>query len=654
MAVRAILLVACLLLPTLATAASGVRGIHVVATMRGPHPAVTLLDGAQPLATLAASPQFGASDRPIRQEMRIVRSGSVVTVVREFWLATGNHVVIATRLASLGSGALDIRISMQADRALAFHLDPTFRVAAGAHAFAIGREPGEGSRSAPAPNVSPLPVLGLETVRHSYFVASGATWDHPLPGRAEPHLVIGDAGFAAPQIGTATTPVNLEPGARRSWRTILGRAPDAPSADRRYAVALGAQLAVAADEGGVRFAPVRGDLRAAARDRFAAIAFATAYWSRIAAADGTRSVTPAPHYAPGTWMRDSFWTILGLTGTRYEAPTEATILASYARATPRSDPLAGRVPLLIAAPSTVGFDDESGLYFLIRMERAERVLGIPADRPLAALVMRYILQRQVDGARFVTAGAEPFNGHPFSPNGWLDGYRYAKGDVITANQGLFVLALKAAARLGAPIPAGLTDRARDEYRRAYDPALGYMRWLASTDYRSPDVLLPEALSLYLWNEPLLDDRTVRATLAAQRWSDHGMRVLTTRDGDWVPATEFLNTTNAGHAEEPAGWYQNGGSWLLWEYLAAYAARRHGDPAACAAMRRSLAAEVAVEPVSKEFKLTRVDAMLEAVDPGGNRTLGSTDAARQGYGWNAAIFAFDRDLVRYGLSCARAQ
>ena len=255
---------------------------------------------------------------------------------------------------------------------------------------------------------------------------------------------------------------------------------------------------------------------------------------------------------------------------------------------------------------------------------------------------------------FLTAGAEPFNGHPFSPNGWLDGYRYAKGDVITANQGLFVLALKAAGRLGAPVPAGLTDRARDEYRRAYDPALGYMRWLASTGYRSPDVLLPEALSLYLWNEPLLDDRTVRATLAAQQWSDQGMRVLTTRNGGWVPATEFLNTTNAGHAEEPAGWYQNGGSWLLWEYLAAYAARRHGDPSACAAMRRSLAAEVAVEPVSKEFKLTRVDAMLETVDPGGNRTLGSTDAARQGYGWNAAIFAFDRDLVRHGLSCARAQ
>ncbi|HEV2375394.1 MAG TPA: hypothetical protein VGS19_24940 [Streptosporangiaceae bacterium] len=40
-------------------------------------------------------------------------------------------------------------------------------------------------------------------------------------------------------------------------------------------------------------------------------------------------------------------------------------------------------------------------------------------------------------------------------------------------------------------------------------------------------------------------------------------------------------------QELGGWYQNGGSWFLWTYLAEYAAARSGDTAAAADIQRSV-------------------------------------------------------------------
>ncbi len=71
-------------------------------------------------------------------------------------------------------------------------------------------------------------------------------------------------------------------------------------------------------------------------------------------------------------------------------------------------------------------------------------------------------------------------------------------------------------------------------------------------------------------------------LAAQVRTKYGMEVLAQQDGSSVPANQFLTLTNSpttGAVEgipEPGGWYQNGGSWLLWEFLAEYSALRHGD------------------------------------------------------------------------------
>ena len=53
------------------------------------------------------------------------------------------------------------------------------------------------------------------------------------------------------------------------------------------------------------------------------------------------------------------------------------------------------------------------------------------------------------------------------------------------------------------------------YQGLYDPQLGYIRWLSTQNYKGPDVLAGDALSLFLWNTLLLSDTAVRNTLNAQ-------------------------------------------------------------------------------------------------------------------------------------------
>jgi hypothetical protein len=113
----------------------------------------------------------------------------------------------------------------------------------------------------------------------------------------------------------------------------------------------------------------------------------------------------------------------------------------------------------------------------------------------------------------------------------------------------------------------------------------------------------------------------------------------------VPPDEFLTLTNnptTGAVEgipEPGGWYQNGGSWLLWEFLAEYSGVRHGEWSAFQGIEESLAAEVAVTPLSKELKVTLNDPAIAVVDPAWPYSLGSCGLDRQGFGWNSAVAAF---------------
>ncbi|WP_433172224.1 hypothetical protein [Actinoallomurus sp. CA-150999] len=526
--------------------------------------------------------------------------------------------------------------------------------------FKVGKPlwTGGGTTSYESPNPSnalldsPVPALGVSDGTYTYGVAGAATWDEPLPGYSAPHLVIDGSRLAAPQIGTEADPIVLGDGQTRSFHSVFYRSAAGP-----YGLALGAQLATAETLGlstPERSMPAWGKasstatLRRAAADEFAAIAKTTAYWARMTTASGVKALAPNQkyaHFGATTYMRDSFWTTLGLDGTPYAKDTEKELLAQFTRAIPRSGGEAGHVPVTGGGPF---FGDESGLYYLIRMYHDATTWGLPAkDTATANLVLAYIRAHQVSGGAFVTAGPVDNAGFQITPDSWLDGYLFPTGAVNAYDQGLYVVALRAAKSLGADVSDAEIDAATGVYRRLYDDHLGYVRWLSTKDFKSPDVLVGDALSLYLFGKPLLTDTMVRRTFAAQERTPYGMKVLAKQDGSAVPPSEFLTLTNDPKTGqviglgEPAGWYQNGASWLLWEYLAEYSAARHGVSAARGAMRDSIAAEVAVTPLSKEFKVTQQNADIAGADPAWPYPLGSSGLDRQGFGWNAAVAAFSR-------------
>jgi alpha-L-arabinofuranosidase len=496
---------------------------------------------------------------------------------------------------------------------------------------------------------SPIPVLGASNGQHVYGVTSGATWDYPLPGYSTPHLVINGNRLAAPQMGTQVNPVQLRPGVLQQWETVFFR-----SSPLKYDMELGAEVAMATalgfttgDSPGLTGALPAGRAgpslaaRAGAAADFGLIMRATAYWLREAPGGSGHAVVPSPHYSPSTYMRDSFWTTMALAGTPLFGATEEPIFTAFTRSVPTSGPQAGHVPVALGGAL---YPDESNLLYLVRLYNDAVVHHLPVkNRSVARLVLHYVETDQVRDGAWLTTAPQKHGRFTISPDTWLDGYRYPLGAVSGYAQGLYVVALEAARKLGLGVGNRAIARADRVYQSLYDPKVGYLRWLSATTYKGPDVLVGDALSLLLFGRPLLPDAEVASTLAHQDWTPYGMAVLATKDNTYLPAHRFetLELNGAGQVigvGETGGWYQNGGSWFLYSYLAEWAAARQSDAQADPLMARSIDEQVAVTPMSKEFQLTSIRPDYYSYPPG------SSNFQRQGYGWNAAYLAFTPTLT----------
>ena len=501
---------------------------------------------------------------------------------------------------------------------------------------------------------SPIPVLGVTDGRHVYGVASGATWDYPVPGYNTPHLVVSGNRLAAPQMGSASHPIVLGPGATQQWETVFFRTPGSTP----YAMELGGEAAMAEALGftpqnspGLTVPAAAGPSGSLAAERrqaaadFGLLMRATAYWLRESPGGSGQALPPSPHYSPGTYMRDSFWTALGLTGSPLFASTETAIFNDFTAQIPTSGPNAGGVPVALGGPI---YPDEGSMLYLIRMFDDAVVHHLPVKNlSVAQLVLDHIQTTQVKNGAWLTVAPQAYSQFTYSPDTWLDGYLYPQGAESGYAQGLYVTALMAAQKLGLGVTNAQIQQADQVYRSLYDPQLGYIRWLSTTTYKGPDVLTGDALSLLLFNTPLLPEAMVSSTLAHQDFTPYGMAALATQSNGYVPATDFETLELSDSYQvvgvgEPGGWYQNGGFWFLYTYLAEWAAARQGDPQAQALMGRSIENQVAVTPMSKEFALT-------STAPTYPYPAGSSSFQRQGYGWNAAYIAFARALPPSGAA-----
>ncbi len=506
-----------------------------------------------------------------------------------------------------------------------------------------------------------LPLLGAYAGDYIYGVASGDTWQYPIDGFENPHLTIQGNRLGAPQIGDASNPVGLAPGQSRQWMQVFYRsAPSAYDFELKGEVAMARALGYTTrsspgvtgsiDPDGLPAAPVTNPqaVQVAMRD-WGLVLDATAYWDLQTTQNGARSVVPSNAYAPRTFMRDSFWTLLGLGGALGNEAEEYT-MKLFSSHIPRAGPAAGVVATSVLPPNQLGYGivarpeppaavDESNLLYLLRMYYDVKVRHLAGvlDRSDAALALGWVLDHRVKNGRIVQIATRA--------GSWLDTAYTPLGSVNTYSQGLYVVALMAAKGLGVNVSDNLITAARSAYAALYSPSLGYLPWdsAAGYRYRAPDVLAGEAWSLFLFNSSILPTAVVAGTLHSLAASPYGMEDVASAGGSYLNNGDpGVLLQGIGNLDAP-GQYQNGGAWYLFNYWAAYSGERLHVPGSRGLVSWDTGRELAVDPTSDEYLLT--NSFVPYPEAGTNQVPMSAPAYRQGYGWNAAFNAFNATATK---------
>jgi hypothetical protein len=262
-------------------------------------------------------------------------------------------------------------------------------------------------------------------------------------------------------------------------------------------------------------------------------------------------------------------------------------------------------------------DDESTLMDVLREYEYASLGGTP-DLDSLGRSYAFIKSRNQNGI-YATHG--DLNTGAF--HYWADTFRAQFPQAVAYNQGLYCAALEALDRMGVSVPP--EDKAAAA--RAYatmagigDP--GVLPQRLNGGAIDVSALAGDALCLYYFGRSPLPDSRVKATfdrlMNVSTVNDGGkfvgFKVLSNYDGTYMQRSEFVGP------DSTPGYYQNGGSWLLYDALALYAAAGHGI---------ARAGELLVQRVLSEFE--RSGAFHEFT-----RTSPFIEDVRSDYGWNAFV------------------
>ncbi|HEY8285184.1 MAG TPA: hypothetical protein VIJ28_12450 [Chloroflexota bacterium] len=322
-------------------------------------------------------------------------------------------------------------------------------------------------------------------------------------------------------------------------------------------------------------------------------------------------VHPSRAYA-GVWLRDSFWTFLGLGN----GPLAQRALGHFAgRQLPD-----GQVPTQFTTflRGPLYRADESTLLFLIWANwQADQ--GYPLrDGHRLKLALSYVRSQ---------ARAGYYISRPGSYASWFDGFRVPRADTLSYNQGLYAVALMAARHLRLGVGSQEIAAARGAYRSLAAGPDGYLRFSRQLGYHDISGLVGDFLAYWFFRQPILSDSVVASTLNSQPAFQSGFKVVTDAQGHALPSRSFVSHFFAGD-------YQNGGSWLLFDYVGLADGCLHGTPQMCARMAERLRLEFRHGAVFHEYLNT---------DP--NSPLFQGEAAyRDTFSWDTFVLRVDAVLT----------
>ncbi len=379
--------------------------------------------------------------------------------------------------------------------------------------------------------------------------------------------------------------------------------------------------------------------------------FQTLLWetARNCVLEDGQWIIPSYNYANYFFARDSFWVLAALRSQSLSAMAVNKFRAVQANA------LDGHIATALdkhaAAPArkvtiqTSGAWDEESTMLYVLHNYLLKTLGGDVDQPSLAKAYGFI-QTHIRNGRYVTTGEVRSRSASDAINQigafhyWADTYRpsgrpVAMPQVLAYNQGLLCVALRCLEVMEINVSPQARQLAESHYASIVNPKDGVsLPQREGASVMDVSALVGEALSLYLFDTPLLSDQRVLATLnrlARVSYRDGtflGFKVISDFTGAYRPANEFTY----GVFNTP-GNYQNGGSWLLYDALALYCGIRHRVPNATAMFTQRLMAEVRNEWASHEFISTHPS------------SLGANDKFRDGYGWNAFVLRLLPQTVR---------
>ena len=224
---------------------------------------------------------------------------------------------------------------------------------------------------------------------------------------------------------------------------------------------------------------------------------------------------------------------------------------------------------------------------------------------------------------------------------WGDVMAFEKNDVITYNQGLFALALKAAKEMGVQIKTD-PDKALQQYRSLFNAELGfYPISKFKNTIMGPDPLVPDLLSQIYFDQKMLESSTVvqhYQRMHENSKTDFGYKIVSLPNGEYLPSAMYdvLNYTSQANRENmPDGRYFRGGSYFLYDNLFLIDAYLHGVLDA---------EDELIWRVSLDFEIGATT--YECL----NTKTG--EPWKPNMGWNVAIYSFWRKLIDEGKASNR--
>ncbi len=322
-------------------------------------------------------------------------------------------------------------------------------------------------------------------------------------------------------------------------------------------------------------------------------------------------VIPAIEYANKQYTRDAFWISMVLPDT--------FSLSCYENEAENNEKFTGA---------------ERQIFTIVWAYR-NYLKGLPVDTSNVRKILR-IVEKKAPGGYYSGFGPSRKAG---CWQGWADNLAFDETDAISNNQGLYVVALKCAEKMGVKPQSSITQALKN-YQDMYQPRIkGFAISKEKDSILCVDALMGDLLAQVYLGERLLPEKSVLShyeTMKRFAKTKVGFKTFCNPDGSYLKPEQYNSKKYTAAVDKiENGLYQFGGSWYLYD------------------MQMLMDAYLAGASDAEDLMIWRTKLEFEK----GNTTheyINTTTGqpSKPNMGWNAGIYGLWNELIKQGKATDR--